>query len=428
MYETVQPLQVILLGDFRLIDCSVTVTGLRLRSQHLLAYLILHRQAPQPRRRVAADLWPDTFDSQARTNLRKELHQLRQTCPLVEQLIVTTPQTLHWQPQVPYDLDLEIFETALARAETTTGQSALQSLDIALRAYRDDLWPDCDAEWIYPDRERLRQHHIRALAQATRLLKDLGETDRAITLGQQWLDRAPLDEGGYQTLMMLYGEMGDRATALQLYHQCMTRLQTELGVSPSATTADIYQTLLEAEAASAPAQSTRDLPTPAPLATSRPAQLLVGREELLGRLEQWLSFTESPAPLLLLTGEPGIGKTRLLEALAAKAPHHQIQPHWGRAFAAEQLRSYGVWIDLLRSLPASLSQLQPLPADLQTSLSETLHQPPGEGPRHRSDLLDAVVQSLSTVATADRPLLLLFDDIHWLDDASATLLHYVFRL
>jgi DNA-binding SARP family transcriptional activator/DNA polymerase III delta prime subunit len=440
MIEGAQPLQINLFGDFRLGDQDGGITGVRMRSQHLLAYLILHRHAPQPRRRIAVELWPEALDSQARTNLRKELHHLRQACPLVEQLLLTTPQTLHWQPQVPCDLDLDIFETALSAAEGSTGRSALQHLETALNAYQDDLWPDCDAEWIYPDQERLRQHHIRALAQATRLLKDLGENDRAITLGQQWLKKAPLDEGGYQTLMALYGEMGDRATALQLYHQCMTRLQTELGVSTSATTAEIYQGLLLAEATSEPPpaipECTCDLPMPVPLAAPATTHPIVGREYLLGQLEQWLMSTGTSAPLLLLTGEPGIGKTRLLEALANSAIRHQIQPCWGRAFAAEQLRSYGVWIDLLRysggvalpTLPNLLPHFQHLPTDPQTSLSETPHQSPQDGLRHRSDLLDAVVQNLGVAATAEQPLLLLFDDVHWLDDASATLLHYVFRL
>lgn len=81
------------------------------------------------------------------------------------------------------------------RSQHLTDPKALGYLETALRAYQDDLWPDCDAEWIYPDQERLRQHHIRALAQATRRLKDLGETDRAIILGQQWLEDAPWMEG-----------------------------------------------------------------------------------------------------------------------------------------------------------------------------------------------------------------------------------------
>ncbi|MGD1939887.1 MAG: BTAD domain-containing putative transcriptional regulator [Leptolyngbyaceae cyanobacterium] len=432
MMEPEQPLQINLLGDFCLIDQGAAISGMRGRSQQLLAYLILHRQAPQPRRRVASTLWPDTLERQARTNLRKELHLLRHTYPPIEQLVSTTHQTLQWQPTVPCRVDVDIFESALAAATAVTGQAALPYLETALDAYQGDLWPDSDAEWLYPDQERLRQQHVRALAQATRLLKDTGATAKAMTLGQQWLAVAPLDEGAYQTLMVLYGEQGDRATALQLYHQCMTTLQTELGVTPSATTANLYQQLLmDAAAAEAPpavpaiAPPHRALPVPAatPLTRPTPANTLVGRDELCLVLEQWLSFTDEPsAPLLLLTGEPGIGKTRLLEALAASATQQHYQAGWGRAFAAEQLRSYGVWIDLLRGAPfaAQVPNLTALSTDLREASAANL--------RDRGQLLDATVQGLGSVATSAHPLLLLFDDIHWLDEASTTLLHYVFRL
>ncbi|MGB3615238.1 MAG: BTAD domain-containing putative transcriptional regulator, partial [Elainellaceae cyanobacterium] len=362
MMSDEQHLQVYLLGEFRLLDRGDTSPGLRLRSQQLLTYLILHRHSPQPRRRIAAALWPDALDGQARTNLRKELHHLRQTCPLLEQLVTITNQALHWQPRIPCRLDIEAFEVAVAAAADATGQSAIQTLETALSCYRDDLWPDCDAEWIYPERERLRQLYVRALAQTTRLLEALGETGKAITLGQRWLEAAPLDEGGYQAMMRLHGELGDRATALQLYHHGMTELQRELGVSPSAATTELYQRLLMADdqpshptdtsIVQAPLPSdAAHLPAAPPLSLPTPAIPLVGRDDLCHTLGQWLSpppslaMAEKATPLLLLTGEPGIGKTRLLEALSDRATGHHHRACWGQVFAAEQLRSYGVWID-----------------------------------------------------------------------------------
>ena len=57
------------------------------RAESLLAYLILHRDAPRPRQRLAFLLWPDSNEAQARTNLRHLLHTLRRTLPKVERLI-----------------------------------------------------------------------------------------------------------------------------------------------------------------------------------------------------------------------------------------------------------------------------------------------------------------------------------------------------
>ncbi len=410
---TVPTLQIALLGNFRLMVDGTMATGMRLRSQQLIAYLILHRQAPQARRHIAGQFWPDIAEGQARTNLRKELHHLRHNYPVIEQLLTVTKQTLQWQPQRPCEVDVEVFEDALERAKNQAGTAAVNALEIALNAYQDDLWPDCDAEWIYAEQERLRQQYVGALTQITQLLQGLGETSRAISTGQQWLQAAPLDENSYQTLMTLHGESGDRATALQLYHQCMTTLQEELGVNPSPATAEIYQRLLMAE--DAIDEPSKDQAPPPVALSLQPKSAVVGREDLLEILEQWLLAT--PESVLLLTGEPGIGKTCLLEALADSALEHHWQPSWGRAFGAEQLRSYGVWIDLLRAS---------FPPEEFPTLNEffTVQQQP----RDRSQLLDAVVQTLSKVASTEKPLLLIFDDIHWLDEASANLLHYVFRL
>ena len=80
-------LQVRLLGEFSLMyqGCSVTtITG---RSQALLTYLLLHRQTPQLRQRLAFHLWSESTETQARTNLRKELSYLRHALPNADQFL-----------------------------------------------------------------------------------------------------------------------------------------------------------------------------------------------------------------------------------------------------------------------------------------------------------------------------------------------------
>src|SRR5262245_1061265 len=71
------------------------------RTESLLASLLLHRDAPQPRQRLAFLLWPDSTETQAHTNLRKVLHLLRRALPGAEALIDVTPRTLQWRPDVP---------------------------------------------------------------------------------------------------------------------------------------------------------------------------------------------------------------------------------------------------------------------------------------------------------------------------------------
>jgi DNA-binding SARP family transcriptional activator len=84
------------------------------RVESLLAYLLLHRDAPQPRQRLAFLLWPDSTEAQARTNLRKVLHNLRRALPDADRFIDVGPRTLQWRPDAPLWLDVERFEQALA--------------------------------------------------------------------------------------------------------------------------------------------------------------------------------------------------------------------------------------------------------------------------------------------------------------------------
>src|SRR5262245_8213686 len=68
------------------------------RVESLLAYLLLHRDAPQPRRHLAFLLWPDSTEGQAQTNLRKVLHSLRRALPDAGDLIDIGPRVLRWRP------------------------------------------------------------------------------------------------------------------------------------------------------------------------------------------------------------------------------------------------------------------------------------------------------------------------------------------
>jgi hypothetical protein len=69
------------------------------RAESLLAFLLLHRQAPQPRQRQAFGLWPDSTEAQARTNLRHVLHNLRRALPDLDRFLEVTPRTLRWRAE-----------------------------------------------------------------------------------------------------------------------------------------------------------------------------------------------------------------------------------------------------------------------------------------------------------------------------------------
>ena len=123
-----------LLGDFRLTYGEAPVTGVNSpRLQALLAYLLLHRDAPQSRQHRAFLLYPDCSEAQAGTNLRIRIHRLRQAVPAADLSLQGDAQTMQWQTNAPFTLDVAEFENAVAQA------SSAKALVHAVNLYYGDL-------------------------------------------------------------------------------------------------------------------------------------------------------------------------------------------------------------------------------------------------------------------------------------------------
>src|SRR5258707_14291118 len=163
-----------------------------LRLQALLAYLLLHRDAPQDRSHLAFLFWPDSTEAQAHTNLRKLLYQLRQSLPEIEPFLLIDNRSLQWLPAGPeraWTLDLLTLEQALARAaeaEQARDTSALrQSLEQAVELYRGELLPGCYDEWLLPERDYWHELFLQGARRLCALLEQEGGFDPAVTIAQR---------------------------------------------------------------------------------------------------------------------------------------------------------------------------------------------------------------------------------------------------
>src|SRR5205823_4507863 len=126
-------LRVRLLGAFSVILDGAPVDGLdSARLQSLFAYLVLHRDTPHLRQRLAFLFWPDSSEAQARNNLRQLLHALRQASPSLESVLLTDNRTLRWCPDAAIHLDVAEFESELALAETARRQNDFSVMLAAL--------------------------------------------------------------------------------------------------------------------------------------------------------------------------------------------------------------------------------------------------------------------------------------------------------
>ncbi len=422
-------LRIQLLGSFEITDDGRPVPGLaKSRVQALLAYLLLHRHSPQPREYLAYLFWPESSESQARTNLRREWHQLRRAmAPTGDFLRSPDSQSIQWNTDLPLALDVADFEEALTEAvRSDSPQSRGEQLQRAVALYRGDLLPALYDDWILPKREELRQRYIRALEQLIALLAAQRDYPCAVQMAQRLLRYDPLHEAAYRQLIELYALQNDRARALHTYHTCATVLERELGVPPSAETQALHERLLGAGAA---AEVTP--PAPTPDTSSR----LVGRNpEWQTLLAAWRGSHKGRAHVVLIDGEAGIGKTRLAEELLEWVSRQGIAAARTRAYAAEGSLAFAPIIEWLRS-PALRAGLASLDDAWRVEVARVLPDLPVDSshltpslPLAQNWQRQRLFEALARVFLADeKPMLLLIDDLQWCDRETLEWLRYLLR-
>ena len=413
MDASLPTLHVQLLGGFRLVYGDSIVTGLKTtRLQSLLAYLILHRNIPQSRQRLAFLFWPDTSEEQARNNLRNLLHFLRRALPDSEKFLLADTQTLQWNPQAYIAFDVDQFTQAV------TQSSSRLELQQAIQFYSGDLLPDCYDDWVQLEREQLRERFIGALEQLIQSLENEREYSLAISYAQRLLQTEPLREETYRQLMQLYAANGERAKALHTYHSCVTLFKRELEVEPGSDIEMLYLRLLKNE-------GQRSLPR---LAGTPP---LISREREWTILQSvWHSVAKGESHFVLITGETGIGKTRLAEEMIDWAERQGIATATAHCFAAEGELSYAPVIAWLRSRPLPaleevwLSEIARLfPEVLVEHPQLTLPLPLTEN-WQRMRLFKAIALALLRERSE---LILLIEDLQWCDHDTIEWLAYLLQ-
>jgi hypothetical protein len=166
----------------------------------------------------------------------------------------------------------------------------------------------------------------------------------------------------------------------------------------------------------------------------------VGRDDALGELRAGLHETISGrGRLLLLVGEPGIGKTRTAEELATYARLRSAQVLWGRCYEGEGAPAFWPWVQLIRAY-AHERDVQTLASDMGTGAADiaqvvseirerfpALPAPPPLSPEQaRFRLFDSIATFLRNAAVR-QPIVLVLDDLHWADKPSLLLLEFVAR-
>jgi predicted ATPase len=230
--------------------------------------------------------------------------------------------------------------------------------------------------------------------------------------------------------MRLFALNNDRASALHVYHTCVTTLQREMGVDPDPETREAYEQLMLAAPPTIP--STQPFAhQPLPAATA----MLIGRAREWEQLyEVWQRATEGGPHFVLVTGEAGVGKSRLAEDFLQWASQQGAVTAKTRSYAAEGQLSLAPVTELLRSegLRAPLRQLDEIwLTELVRLLPELVaehpalpHYEPVTEYGQRQRFFEALARA---ILVTPQPLALLLDDLQWCDQETLAWLHFLLR-
>ena len=289
------------LPDIELLDAPAlrNADGTRQLLERKLAALIamLALEGARPRADLAALLWPDASAAQARNALRQRLFRLRRAAG--REIVEAGPE-LRLVPGLVHDL-FDPSLTLVADPQARRGE-LLGGLD----------YSDCLdlSDWVERARAHWRERRASALAETASRHEARGEIAMALRYAERAAIDEPLREHAHRRVMRLHYLRGDRAAALAAFERCRHALEAGLGAAPDRETRELARLI---DGAAPPAARTRAQAPP--VAVLRPPRL-IGRRAEQARIEAALAGRE----VLLICGEPGIGKSRLLEESLRERP------------------------------------------------------------------------------------------------------------
>ncbi len=418
-------------------------------TRSLFAYLVLHRGRPLDRRQLAFRFWPRTTESAARRNLRQYLHRIRRALEPVDPQgawLFSNGNVVQFAAQDHIWLDVDVFR------QKTHPDANPTELQEAVDLYRGDMLEDVYEDWCVETRQELHQLYLSALQRLSQALQEMGLLDAAEAPLQKWFLAEPLNETAHRQLMNLYALRGDRHLLVRHYQQLVETLKRELNTQPLSETQTLFQALQTGEF---PSSDERIKGTRSPVGlyahnypvgiqqpveqkgagilavppVSQRAIPIVGRQQELADLQEMLlNARQGRGGFLLVTGESGVGKTRLVHEYLAQFPGLPVIKVGCHEF--ETMLPYAPLRNVLHQavdlLP--ISTLQPPPAwfamllgiapDLAKRFPYISSRPisPGEVSYLQGAMISLVLRVVEQAAP--QPLHIILDDVHWGDGAT----------
>ena len=282
--------------------------------------------------------------------------------------------------------------------------------------------------WLASERSAIRLRCIEVLAHHAEDLLRAGQAQEASAVAARALSLDPGSETALRIIMRSLVLAGDRAGALERYEEFAARLQREIGAPPDPDT----QALAERVRHERPIRP----PTPARAGEQTdgdPRLPLVGREAELSRLADAAAVAcrERHACALILEGESGVGKTRLMEELLGRLRLDGVAVAAVRAVEGDHEEEWSGIRGLARGGLLEARGLSAAPATalavFADALSEWADRFPHLSPDGPELSYGRAFSEILRAASEEQPIALAVDDAQWLDQASMQGLRTVLR-
>ncbi|WP_433506734.1 AAA family ATPase [Pseudonocardia halophobica] len=392
------------------------------RPKQVFEILVAERGHPVHRDRLADLLWGDELPQSVAGALQTYISLLRRRLDPAgrrgHELVVTQREGYRFM-MAAADLDLDRFDRLHERAARASTREARRRYEEAISIARGEVLADePHARWAEELRGtyRARLHAVR-LAAAEASLAEL-DYQAALDHAEAALAMDRYGERAYRTAMVARYGLGHQRDALEVFRQLQQLLDDELGLQPMPETTDVQLAILRHD------DVRTLLPSPTGGAASGPAErgvVLLGRAAELAMLEHAVEDAlEGSFVLLLVGGEAGSGKSRILDELAARLPAVRI----GRA-ACSELERHLPYTPLAAALRDGLGTVKRDSARLP-ALRRILPELDLAGPSRAYNEVE-VLESLTGLVQLHAPLILMLDDLHWADTSTITALDYLQR-
>lgn len=383
------------------------------------------RLEPVSRDELSALFWPEIANSEARQNLRRLLSFVRSDLPEPD-AIVATSDSVGLHPELVWSDASSLFEAA--RDNTLAGWQAVADLYTGAFLSGFSLRSNGDFEqWQAVMEERFRATSLAALAKLIQYSAGTGDYALAVQYARRYLEIDNVAESVHRELIVLYTQLGERELALRQYEECVRILEKELGVDALPETRAAYALALQNDRTATPVIG---VPAHLPHAVPSIDLPLIGRERAQQELEAAYTHLRSGG-FIFITGELGVGKSRLLHTFAAQRdaitivghchdgtrllPYHPIVEALRHALLTAEL---GESVD--SSWLAEIAQLVPEVRIVRPGLPATAQV---EGEERRARQFEAIVRALIGMA-AHRQVMLCLEDLQWADEATVAWLHF----